>query len=206
MAECLCCNISPKEQAIYKAVLALLNEGVSINSMKVSDIARKAGIGKGTVYEYFKSKEELIAKALFYGTNEFCRELISRLEQNAGFRDTFMAILNWIDERMEEKNILNQMITLDGVESDMPQEIRKMMKARFSNIEKVREAVAKISRVAIEEGLISEKAPIDLINLMLINNVISYIMYNRFSADLMPLDRDAIRNFLYDSIIKSFRP
>ena len=62
----------PKEKAIYQAVLALFEEGADLNSLTVSEITKRAGIGKGTAYEYFSDKEEMIAKALFYTTDIFC--------------------------------------------------------------------------------------------------------------------------------------
>ena len=55
----------PKVKAVYQAVIALFAEGADLNSLTVAEIAEKAGIGKGTVYEYFKNKEEMIAGALF---------------------------------------------------------------------------------------------------------------------------------------------
>lgn len=48
-----------KKQAIFRAVLTLLQDR-SPSEITVSEIAKNAGIGKGTVYEYFTSKEELI--------------------------------------------------------------------------------------------------------------------------------------------------
>ena len=43
---------------MYEAVISLIEEGKDINSIKVVDITSRAGIGKGTAYEYFKSNEE----------------------------------------------------------------------------------------------------------------------------------------------------
>ncbi len=57
----------PKAIAIYEAVLRLMKEKRNITAMTVSEIAREAGIGKGTTYDYFSSKEEIIAKSLIYG-------------------------------------------------------------------------------------------------------------------------------------------
>ena len=47
----------PKVKAVYQAVIALFAEGADLNSLTVAEIAEKAGIGKGTVYEYFKNNE-----------------------------------------------------------------------------------------------------------------------------------------------------
>ena len=63
-------KLCEKERLMFQAVIELIEEGMDIYSMKVSDITSRAGVGKGTAYEYFSSKEELIAKALFWIGNQ----------------------------------------------------------------------------------------------------------------------------------------
>lgn len=63
--------IQPKEYAskeidLFEGIVKLLNEGRSIHELKVADIASAAGMGKGTAYEYFSSKEEIIREAIRY--------------------------------------------------------------------------------------------------------------------------------------------
>lgn len=48
-----------KKQLIYDAALELFKE-YQIEQTSISDIAKKAGVAKGTFYLYFKDKEELI--------------------------------------------------------------------------------------------------------------------------------------------------
>ena len=55
-----------KMRRMYEAVSGLVKAKKEIADIKVSDITKAAGIGKGTAYEYFESKEELIAHALMY--------------------------------------------------------------------------------------------------------------------------------------------
>ena len=57
---------SPKVISMYDAVGELISQGMDLNDITVLDITKKAGIGKGTAYDYFSSKEEIIAKALLY--------------------------------------------------------------------------------------------------------------------------------------------
>lgn len=59
-------SYSKKEQMIFDAVLCLMKQGVDIYTVKVQDIATAAGIGKGTLYEYFPSKEAIILQTLSY--------------------------------------------------------------------------------------------------------------------------------------------
>lgn len=58
---------TPKEQAVFAAVLRLAGRGVDLTSLRVQQIADEAGMGKGTLYEYFKSKEEILQ-----GTVRWC--------------------------------------------------------------------------------------------------------------------------------------
>ncbi|MCK5376574.1 MAG: TetR/AcrR family transcriptional regulator, partial [Acidobacteria bacterium] len=48
-----------KRQHLVEAAAAVFAEQ-GFTSTRVADIAERAGIGKGTVYEYFTSKEELL--------------------------------------------------------------------------------------------------------------------------------------------------
>jgi len=57
---------APKEIDLFDAIVKLLNEEKSIHELKVADIASAAGMGKGTAYEYFSSKEEIIREAIRY--------------------------------------------------------------------------------------------------------------------------------------------
>ena len=49
-------ELAPKVTATYQAVIDLLMEGVDVGSLTVSEITGRAGIGKGTDYDYFSSK------------------------------------------------------------------------------------------------------------------------------------------------------
>ena len=53
-------SMPEKKAAVFRAVLHLLRQGRPLGDLKVSEIAEAAGIGKGTVYEYFPSREELL--------------------------------------------------------------------------------------------------------------------------------------------------
>ena len=71
-----------KVRLLYEAVLAMVTDGWDINRMKVSDITAQAGIGKGTAYEYFSSKEEIIANAVLYDVEMRLAHVLEILQEN----------------------------------------------------------------------------------------------------------------------------
>jgi len=51
-----------------------------INSLSVAALAKEAGIGKGTVYEYFKNKEEILFEIVNIMMQEHSSKLLGELE------------------------------------------------------------------------------------------------------------------------------
>ena len=84
---------SEKEILIFNGVMKLLNEGINIHTIKVADIAKSVGIGKGTVYEYFKSKEEILEKSLNYYMDLSLNEAIEKINDANGFREKIYTML-----------------------------------------------------------------------------------------------------------------
>jgi len=74
--------ISDKREAILRAGTTVFARNGYFNS-KVSDIAREAGIADGTVYLYFKSKEEILHSIFDRSVEEAleaARERVKRIE------------------------------------------------------------------------------------------------------------------------------
>ncbi len=70
-----------REQSIVDAATALfLSEG--IDQVTVSQIARRAGIGKGTVYKHFQSKSEIMVRIVLEYEQKISRNLALGIEAN----------------------------------------------------------------------------------------------------------------------------
>jgi len=71
-----------KEQILHAALEVFAKQG--LDKGKIADIAVKAGIGKGTIYEYFSSKEEIF-KAI---ENMFIADSINQIEKITASNNT----------------------------------------------------------------------------------------------------------------------
>ena len=56
-----------------------------LDAASMAEIARRAGIGKSTIYEYFTSKDELLQQACA----QVWDTILEELEQDSGEGDTF---------------------------------------------------------------------------------------------------------------------
>lgn len=90
-----------KELAIFQAVQLLLRQGADPATIKVSDIAAAAGIGKGTVYEYFPSKEDIFSRSVAFGLHSLLSDAEATVLPQTTFESKLFALLESI-----EKNVL----------------------------------------------------------------------------------------------------
>src|SRR5690554_967248 len=112
-------RFSEKEIAVFEGIMELLRNGNNPYKITVSEIAKSANIGKGTVYDYFNSKEEAISMALIYNIQkdmEMVKNLV--IEENT-FKDRYFKILDLIQENIENKystlSLLNNYTELDEI-------------------------------------------------------------------------------------------
>ncbi len=98
-------KISGKERKIYQSVMMLLQEGRDINTLTVSEITEKAGIGKGTAYGYFKSKEEMVENAVLYGIFQCITAVSEAVSGKSTFQGKFMEVLKWMDKIFFEHHV-----------------------------------------------------------------------------------------------------
>lgn len=116
-------NPPPKARLMFQAVIDFIGEKADVNSLKVQDITARAGIGKGTAYEYFSSKEELITLALFFDYGNKIAELKELLDTKEHFQDKMYCILDWLHDNQGYHATFSRMIQISSGNQDLCQMI-----------------------------------------------------------------------------------
>lgn len=71
-------NKEEKKAKILEASIRVFSKK-GLNNTKISDIAEYAAIGKGTIYEYFKSKDEIFTASFSFHIEKFEENISRRL-------------------------------------------------------------------------------------------------------------------------------
>ena len=104
-----------KKTLLYDAFLGLVRQGGNPADITVGAIAARAGIGKGTVYDYFPAKEALFS----YSLSRYAHELVDGLRASCtegDFRTRFYVMLDFAAEQFDKNQMLFQLCFL----SDAP--------------------------------------------------------------------------------------
>lgn len=146
--------IPEKKAAVYKAVVELYNEGKNFSNMTVSEIALRAGIGKGTVYEYFTKKEDLVKDALTYECLAQAEAFANYVLVNSTFDGICYAMMDWL-ELNREKNLLFQKIMLARYTESINEVALELLEylALHGSLDKV---IDTLIQTGIQEGIIQK--------------------------------------------------
>jgi AcrR family transcriptional regulator len=97
---------------ILSVVVSYIKQG-KINSLSISQIALEAEVGKSTLYEYFKSKDEMILETYKYLIQAYEMILLEPLKETS-YKKMLIEELSHILSVMTEATILMQIIMSQG--------------------------------------------------------------------------------------------
>ena len=86
-----CCYRGKMEQILKAAIKVFACKG--FHHARVEEIANEAGVGKGTVYEYFKSKQDLFQEMLKYIHSLYLEKFMIDLEEKHTFKEKVQYLL-----------------------------------------------------------------------------------------------------------------
>lgn len=125
-----------KKQKILDAAYRLFLQN-GYNSTKIIDIAEAAGIGKGTVYEYFDSKATLLVNIISSGVDDYldeCRSVVeSGSTQTKKLFDFIMLEANYIRENGTRMFKMSQAMldTSDGLPREFINEMQELWNKKY---------------------------------------------------------------------------
>lgn len=154
-------HVAEKELLMYQAVVDLVEEDYNINNIKVSDITKRAGIGKGTAYEYFSSKEEIIIKALLYNTYVNIRKVERVLKQELTFQEKYYRLLDFLERYLHQTkavgNLLKMLMGSYDVNDNFKTEMDKLHQVGACPLNYVEKMIDSFMSQGLQEGVFTEK-------------------------------------------------
>ena len=98
-------------EKIFHGVLKLARQGGQLHAVTVQQIATAAGLGKGTLYEYFSAKEEILAATMLWCVDRELSALEEQLEQAVSYEEQLETVQRFTVCLMRERASSYRMIT-----------------------------------------------------------------------------------------------
>ena len=146
-------SLPEKKAAVFRAVLGLLRQGRPLGDLKVSEIAEAAGIGKGTVYEYFPSREELLRDAMQYSRAQGFGELFAAISGAEGFEARWQVIEVTARQLLECSSVFFSQVPSIGIPQAALHDICGGPQERADTRRMIGEIMSALTSAAVQDGL-----------------------------------------------------
>ncbi|MCX8028606.1 MAG: TetR/AcrR family transcriptional regulator [Brevinematales bacterium] len=178
-----------KERIIFSAINLFADKG--FHETKVDEIAKKSQVAKGTIYLYFKNKEDILKKSLEYilqkaienyyidNNKSFCENLKEILERNSNFA---------LDNINFYKVMLSSVYKVNKSEE---------YKKRSQDFNQIVSKVKILLEKGLEEGIVRKDIDIDNLSILLTNLILSSMMN---IVVMIVFGNDSYRNKVEDFI------
>ena len=170
-----------KEILIFQVTWELFSEK-GFYDIKISEIAKIAGIGKGTVYSYFTSKEELVQKMIMYTLEKAHKEIIETISKvDSPIEKLRLIGKNDINRRMDILKTMKiiQMIN-DFDKENNKKNVFEMMNKRFIMIENIMSDGIKKNVIQVDSSINS--------TILYIGTMNNALMINNFTDNLVNME------------------
>lgn len=197
-------EIPSKVLRMYDAVIQLIEEGEDASGIRVSTITDRAGIGKGTAYDYFDTKEDIVACAVVF----HIRRIFSMLEEKLQKQDCFEKQLSWLlDEMGRESNrkyCFIRMVHILTDNSEFSQSVRrKMMSKSFERYHPVN-VFGNILKRGMDRKEIRSDLPMEFMVYTVFSGLLTY-MLSISTEECFQVSPEKMKLFVHQQIMQGLR-
>ncbi|MCI9278941.1 MAG: TetR/AcrR family transcriptional regulator [Lachnospiraceae bacterium] len=193
-------QVPAKVRQMYMAVLQLFEQGEEAGSIRVSAITEMAGIGKGTAYEYFDSKEEMVACALVYQIQCIFDWLGNMLEEKGSFREQLDFILDEMEVQEERRCCFLRCVHIMTDYSEFSRMIQEKITREEFKPYLPTNVFGRMLRRGVERGELRNDLPLDYLVYCLFSHLVSYLLAVT-TKDCFEVNPAKLRPLIYRGIL-----
>ncbi len=189
---------------MYQAVRRLVGEGVALGDIRVSSITELAGIGKGTAYEYFETKEEILACAFIFYVNRLAEEINRELGGLDSLREQVEYIFEQLDRDSERKYCFARFVHAVTDDSHFSRIVRDKLRHNTLAKNLPEYLFGGLIKQGVERGEINGEIPTDYLIYTVFCKVLTYMM-GICTEECFETDVPRIRKLVMEGIIRDLR-
>lgn len=182
-----------KRQDILNSARAIF-KAKGFHNAKMEDIAIAAGVGKGTLYEYFKSKQDIFDEACI----EFVDLIIDNIQYICNKNNTFKEkLLILFNEKLKMETEFADM-TIDNILSSKNIISEKTVKTIIGKISEMYRLINSIIDQGKEEGIIKKSIRSEIVSCVVVGAMNECLRLKLHNKEFEIKEDDIIFDLLYN--------
>lgn len=193
-------DVPPKVLQMYEAVLELFEEGADATSIRVSTITDRAGIGKGTAYEYFDTKEDILACAVAYHIRRLFSWLETVLLEKDSFREQLDYLLDEMGSQSRRKFCFLRFVHLMTDNSEFSNLVRRKLCAEEARKYTPMAVFGNVLGRAVKRGELRSDLSVNYMVYLVFSHLMTYMMAVTTGVNF-DIDMEKMRIYVYQGIL-----
>ena len=182
---------SEKRAAILNAAQAEFG-GKFFADVTLENIAARAGVGKGTLYLYFKNKEDLFLQLAVDGMDDMAERVKEMTDSEEDYREIFCVLGGELVDFFQHRVGLVRLMQQTGSK----QILREFKTYR----DRMKKAVRAFLERGVAEGVLRDDFPVDALQVALVGPL---LLRGRFLEDGEMVPSGAILQIIWDGLRKN---
>jgi AcrR family transcriptional regulator len=151
-------NSTDKRAQIIEAAENLFHR-FGYSKASLDDIAREASLGKGTIYYYFESKEDIFLEVAKVHGDYFYQKLQSEIDKCEAFADKFSTAI-----RLPVKLVYEHApVLLDAIKNLPDRYLQKLEDFRVINKQKILSILQNVMNEGIKQNVMTDEVPAETV-------------------------------------------
>ncbi len=162
--------MSDKRQIIMQTAERLFSNR-RIHEVTLDEVAESAQVGKGTIYRYFRDKDDLFFQVATSGFDEMCELLRENVQTDAPFTDQLLQTCEAISAYFQKRREMFRMMQAEDARIPM---CKGGLRARWlERRDKLVAAVAEVIERGVQDGIVRDDIP---------SNVLAHVLLGLLRA------------------------
>ncbi len=163
------------------------------HSTKMEDIALAAGVGKGTLYEYFDNKQNIFDEACIEYVDLIIYNIENITNMDKKFKDKLLILFN---EKLKMESVFANM-SIDNILSNKNIISEKTVKTILGKISEIYGLIGTIVDQGKEEGVVVNSIKSEIIACLIVGAMSEYFRLKLHNKEYEIKENDVIFDLLY---------
>ncbi|HHZ02882.1 MAG TPA: TetR/AcrR family transcriptional regulator [Tissierellia bacterium] len=182
-----------KRKDILKSARTLFKDK-GFHNTKMEDIAIAAGVGKGTLYEYFENKQDIFDEACIEYVDLIIENIRNISNMKNSFKEKLLILFN--EKSITESDLAS--MSIDNILSSKNIISEKTVITIVGKISEMYGLIYKIIDQGKDEGVVLKNIPSEIIACSIVGTMTEYLRLKLHKKDSKIKEDDVIINLLYN--------
>ena len=197
-------EVSGKKEAVYQTVWDIYVGGTDLGLIRMGEIADKSGIPKGTIYEYFRTKDQLIAEAVSWAIDREVNKIRRTVVETSGFENKWNVILEWVCSPAARSIFVVDLIGGTKLPEGLKRELMHQKKEKCHKLDEIVDIMDDLVECGIKEGILEGRGTNLIRRTVWYSALAPVILYDKLPKESVDMTWEEIKEYSVKLLISAF--